>query len=245
MNSMRGYYDVSATVFFPAFNDEMTIGSLVVEADKALRDKVSDYEIIVVNDGSIDSTQEVLEELSTHYPQLRIIRHEKNRGYGAALISGFSGASKDVVFYTDGDGQYDVKEMMLLLDKFDNGVDVVNGYKISRSDPLHRIIIGNIYNFIVKRLFNLKLKDVDCDFRLIRTSVVQGLGLKSPSGVICVELVRKLESAGNSFREVPVHHYFRAHGKSQFFNFRRVFDVGVGLILLWFELVFMKAFKKK
>ena len=234
----------SITTFFPAFNDEMTIGTLVIEADRVLRELSHDYEIIVVNDGSADGTQDVLDEISKHYPRLRIIKHESNMGYGAALISGFTNATKDMVFYTDGDGQYDVKELTSLIEVLSDDIDVVNGYKISRSDPIHRIVIGKIYNFIVKFMFNLKLKDVDCDYRVIRKNALEKLDLKSTSGVICVELVRKLESMGCKFREVPVHHYFRAYGKSQFFNFRRVFAVGIGLIQLWYELVFIKGIIK-
>lgn len=230
----------SISAFFPAYNDDGTIASMVVETDRVLKTITYDYEIIVVNDGSEDSTQEVLEELSKFYPKLRIIRHEKNKGYGAALISGFVNSTKDYIFYTDGDAQYDVRELTLLLDALEEDTDVVNGYKISRSDPMHRIIIGHIYNRVVKFLFNIKLKDVDCDYRLVKRTVFDKIELKSPSGIICVELIRKLESSRFKFREVPVHHYFRTHGKSQFFNFRRVFAVGVGLIKLWVELVLFR-----
>lgn len=230
----------SISAFFPAYNDDGTIASMVVEMDHVLRSMTDDYEIIVVNDGSSDSTHHILEELSKFKSRLRIITHKKNKGYGAALISGFENSTKDLIFYTDGDAQYDVGEMSILLDALKDDVDIVNGYKISRSDPLHRIVIGYIYNRIVKLLFNLKLKDVDCDFRLIRRSVFERVELESSSGIICVELIWKLESSGFKFTEVPVHHYFRTHGKSQFFNFRRVFAVGVGLIRLWVELVLLR-----
>ena len=230
----------SISAFFPAFNDDGTIASMVVETDRVLKSVTDDYEIIVVNDGSMDSTQEVLEELTNFYPALSILRHEKNMGYGAALISGFVNSTKDYIFYTDGDAQYDVRELTVLLEALEENTSVVNGYKITRSDPLHRIIIGHIYNRVVKLLFNIKLKDVDCDYRLIKRSVFEKIRLKSPSGIICVELIKKLESSGFKFKEVPVHHYFRTHGKSQFFNFRRVFAVGVGLIRLWVELVLLR-----
>jgi hypothetical protein len=118
-----------------------------------------------------------------------------------------------------------------------NGVDVVNGYKIERADPLHRKIIGRIYHWFVRIVFNIKLKDIDCDFRLIRKEVFDKVHLESNSGVICVELMRKIQDAGFSVAQVPVHHYHRAYGKSQFFNFRRILRVGTGLMKLWWKLV--------
>ncbi len=227
-------YSISA--FFPAYNDAGTIASMVVSTDRTLRSLTYDYEIIVVNDGSADHTGEMLEELAARYPRLRIITHEQNRGYGGALRSGFSNATKELIFYTDGDAQYDPRELTLLMERMAEGVDVVNGYKISRSDPLHRIIIGRMYHNLVKVLFGLRLRDVDCDFRLIRRTVFDKVKLKSNSGVICLELMKKTQDAGFNIVEVPVHHYHRAYGRSQFFNYRRIWRVAVGLWGLWREL---------
>ena len=119
-------------------------------------------------------------------------------------------------------------------------IDIVNGYKISRSDPLHRKIIGRIYHWIMKIMFGLKIRDVDCDFRLIRKKVFNKVKLESDTGVICVEMVKKFQDAGFQFAQVPVHHFFRAYGKSQFFNFKRVFNVGKGIVKLWWKLVVRK-----
>lgn len=210
---------------------------MVVVADLTLRHLTDDYEIIVVNDGSPDHSQEILEDLCTRYPRLRVVRHPKNRGYGGALRSGFAHATKDLVFYTDGDAQYDPRELKLLAQHLSDSVDMVQGYKVQRHDPLHRIIIGRLYHWTVKIAFGLRLRDVDCDFRLIRRSVFDRVELKSDSGVICVELMKKVQDAGFRIVEVPVHHYHRAYGKSQFFNFRRVARVGVDLLGLWRELV--------
>ena len=228
---------LSISVFFPAYNDGGTIASMVIEALLTLREMTSDYEVMVVNDGSSDYTPKILEELAQTYEQVQVIHHPHNRGYGAALRSGFGAATKELIFYPDGDAQYDPRELRLLLPLMQPGVDLVNGYKIERSDPLHRIIIGRIYQYLVKFLFGLKLKDVDCDFRLIRRSVFDKVVLESDSGVICVELMKKIQDAGFGLAEVPVHHYHRAYGKSQFFNFRRIWRVGVGLLQLWWQLV--------
>jgi glycosyltransferase involved in cell wall biosynthesis len=227
----------SISAFFPAYNDGGTIGSMVLMAIRTLREVTDDFEVIVVNDGSGDYTQDVLSTLIAKYPEVRIIPHEKNKGYGGALISGFTNSTKDLIFYTDGDAQYDVRELKILLQHLTPEVDWVNGYKISRSDPLHRKIIGRIYHWIVKVAFGIPLRDVDCDFRLIRKYMLDKVELTSESGVICVEMITKFHQAGFKAAEVPVHHFFRAYGKSQFFNFPRVWRVGVNLIQLWWQLV--------
>jgi glycosyltransferase involved in cell wall biosynthesis len=231
----------SLSIFFPAYNDSGTIASLVITARAVAQTLTPHFEIIVVNDGSADRTAEIADELAHTYPEVRVIHHPKNRGYGGALRSGFSGARYDWIFYTDGDAQYDPAELQALWPKMGPGVDVVNGYKISRSDPIHRIIIGRIYHHTVKLLFGLKVRDVDCDFRLIRRSVFDRITLEHNSGVICLELMKKLTDAGCYIEEVPVHHYHRAFGKSQFFNFPRLFHTARDIVKLWVRLVVVRA----
>jgi glycosyltransferase involved in cell wall biosynthesis len=227
----------SISAFFPAYNDAGTIASMVVLSDRTLGRLTDDFEIIVVNDGSIDHTAVVLSCLETRYPSLKVILHPTNLGYGAALRTGFESSTKDLIFYTDGDAQYDVRELEVLLPLMTEGVDIVNGYKISRSDPLHRTIIGKIYCWIVKLAFRIRISDVDCDFRLMRRSSIERIRLASSSGTICIELVKSLQNAGMRFAEAPVHHYHRAYGKSQFFNFKRLFKTLVDLSRLWWRLM--------
>ena len=227
----------SLTVFFPAYNDSATIASLVIAAVQAAARLTDDFEVLVVNDGSSDPTAEIACELARLYPQVRVVQHERNRGYGGALQSGFRSATKELVFYTDGDAQYDPREMALLWERMAPEVDLVNGYKISRSDPLHRILIGRIYHETVRLLFGLRVRDVDCDFRLLRRSIFDRVQLEKSSGVICLEMMKKIQDAGFRIAEVPVHHYHRAHGRSQFFNFRRIARTAVDVLKLWFELV--------
>ena len=234
----------SLTVFFPAYNDSGTIASLVITALQSASKLTPDYEVIVVNDGSSDSTAQILRELERVYPQLRVVTHEVNRGYGGALRSGFANASKEVIFYTDGDAQYDPAEIELLWPKMTAGVDLVNGYKISRSDPWHRIVIGRIYHHTVKVLFGLQVRDVDCDFRLLRRSIFDRVRLDKNSGVICLEMMKKIQDAGFRIVEVPVHHYHRAHGQSQFFNFRRVIRTGIDVMKLWYALVVQQSHQR-
>jgi glycosyltransferase involved in cell wall biosynthesis len=224
------------SAFFPAYNDGGTIASMVLSAVLVLEKLTDDYEVIVVNDGSRDYTGEMLDELERRYDRVRVIHHEKNRGYGGALRTGFSQARKEFVFYTDGDAQYDVRDLPALWQAMDDSTDMVQGYKIGRSDPLHRVIIGRLYHFMTNKAFGIHLKDVDCDFRLIRRSVFDKVQLESDSGVICVEMMTKIRQAGFRIHEVPVHHYHRAYGKSQFFNFRRIARVGADLLKLWWKL---------
>src|SRR5262245_45294328 len=229
------------TVFFPAYNDSGTIASLVITALRTASKLTPNYEVIVVDDGSTDSTPQILEELSQVYAEVKIVTHTANRGYGGALRSGFASASKDFIFYTDGDAQYDPSEMEALWPKMAAGVDLVNGYKISRSDPLHRIIIGRVYHHAVKLLFGLSVRDVDCDFRMMRRTIFDRVRLEKNSGVICLEMMKKIEDAGFTIVEVPVHHYHRAHGKSQFFNFRRIGRTAVDVMKLWYALVIRRT----
>ena len=226
----------SISVFFPAYNDGGTIASLVLAADRTCRALTDDYEIIVVENGSTDYTVEVLEDLMPQFPHLRVQTHRQPLGYGGALKLGFSLATKELIFYTDGDGQYDPRELALLLPALTPGIDVVNGYKIGRADPLGRIIIGRLYHWAMKLLFRFKLRDVDCDFRLIRRSALDRVTLTADSGMICLELVKKLQDAGCVFAEVPVHHYHRAYGKSQFFNLPRIWRTVTNILSFWWQL---------
>src|SRR5262249_49185570 len=155
--------------FFPAYNDAPAIAKLVDKAFEILDRSAPDFEVIVINDGSRDNTADVLAGLRQRYGErFRVITHPENRGYGAALRSGFAAALQDFVFYTDGDGQYDVGDLPALLDRVEPDVGLVNGYKLERRDPWHRTAIGNIYNRFAKLVFRIRLRDIDCDFRLIR-----------------------------------------------------------------------------
>jgi glycosyltransferase involved in cell wall biosynthesis len=225
------------SVFFPAYNDSGTIASMVIRAVQAAAELTPDFEVIVVNDGSADATPAILDELARTYPHVRVVHHAKNRGYGGALQTGFRSATKELIFYTDGDAQYDPAELSALWARMTPDADLVNGYKISRSDPLHRIIIGRLYHHIVSVMFGLTVRDVDCDFRLMRRTIFERINLEKTSGVICLEMMKKIEDAGFRIVEVPVHHYHRAFGKSQFFNLRRIAKTGVDVLRLWFALV--------
>jgi glycosyltransferase involved in cell wall biosynthesis len=241
----------SLSIFFPAYNDEGSIAELIHKAFALLPRFANDYEVIVVNDGSRDGTAALLDDLSRKLPRLRVVHHPRNRGYGGALRTGFEHATKDLIFYTDGDGQYDVRELAKLIPLMTKDVDVVNGYKIKRSDARRRIVLGAAYKFLARCLFGLPIRDVDCDFRLMRREVIQRIELTSTSGVVCTEMIYKLRAADCRFAETPVHHYPRLHGQSQFFTLRRVARTGYDFFRLWLKLVvarrlnFVAAWKRK
>ena len=230
----------SLSVFFPAYNDAPSLPALIHKTFAVLERHVHDYEVIVVNDGSQDNTGEVLEELRREFaPHMRVVTHPRNRGYGGALRTGFESASREFVFYTDGDSQYDVEELPRLLELVTPATGLVNGYKLERHDPAHRVWIGTIYNLCARLMFRIRIRDIDCDYRLIRRTVLESIHLTSTSGTICVELVRKLELSGCEVKEIGVHHYPRLYGSSQFFRVRSLATTFSQLLRLWIRLVIL------
>jgi glycosyltransferase involved in cell wall biosynthesis len=231
----------SLSVFFPAYNDAPSLPALVRKTFAILDRYVADYEVIVVNDGSQDNTGEVLAELGREFaPFLRVETHPQNRGYGGALRTGFASATKEFVFYTDGDSQYDVAELPLLLEAVTPATGLVNGYKLERHDPAHRVWIGAVYNVCARLLFRIRIRDIDCDYRLIRRALLEKFHLTSTSGTICVELVRRLELSGCEVKEIGVHHFPRLYGRSQFFRLRSLAVTFYQLLRLWVRLVILQ-----
>lgn len=222
---------------FPCYNDADTIGGLVDGVYAALEPLTERLEVIVVNDGSRDGSREVLEALAAERPWLRPIHHEVNRGYGGALISGFTAARNDWIFYTDGDAQYDASEAALLVPLATEAVDIVQGYKIGRGDSWYRKVIGRCYHHTVKLLFRLPVRDTDCDFRLFRRQLIVDRPLTSTSGVICVEMMRSFTERGARFVETPVHHFERPHGRSQFFRLPAIARSARQLLGLWWRMM--------
>ncbi len=228
----------SLTIFFPCYNDGGTIATMIIRAMQAAPSVTDDFEILVINDGSQDDSAAILGEMARVYPERVRIMHElRPSGYGGVLRKGFASAQKDWIFYTDGDAQYDPRELVTLSEALAGDTDMVNGYKIKRHDPLHRVWIGLAYQYFVKFMFGLVIRDVDCDFRLMRRSIFDVVDLESHSGTITFEMVKKIQDAGFKIREAPVHHYYRQYGVSQFFNIPRVVRTLIDLMHWWWRLV--------
>lgn len=237
---------LAVSIFYPFYNDWGTMGSMILMTLNTVERLGLDYDLTVVNDGSYgEQDKVVLEEIRKRFPMVNIVQHETNRGYGGALRTGFKSGTREWIFYTDGDAQYDVRELAVLVEKAGPEVDLVQGFKIARGDPFHRKIIGRIYHWVVRIAFGLDVRDTDCDFRLIRRSMMDSIELKYDSGVICAEMMYKLKRAGCRIVQAPVHHFNRAHGKSQFFAFRRIARVGLQLTQLWMSEVLFSGSRSR
>ena len=232
----------SVSAFFPCYNDALSIGKMVRDVRESLVESVDDFEIIVINDGSSDNSLQVLQELQKEIGELRIVNHEVNRGYGGALLSGFAASTKQWVFYTDGDAQYDAREILRCIDAVTESSDVIQGFKIGRGDPIHRRVIGRVYHNSVRFLFRLPVRDTDCDFRLIRNVILDKVRLRSTTGVICVEMMHALNRVNANFVEVGVSHYHRPHGKSQFFRIPAISRSALQLLQLWTRLMLRRSY---
>ncbi len=199
------------SVFFPAYNEQDNIGTLTETSVNVLEEIGGEYEVMIVNDGSTDRTGEVAEELARRYPRVRVIHHERNLGYGAALKTGFTSAKNDYIFYTDGDRQFDVRE----LKKFVALVglsDLVVGFRIRKRYTLYRNIASFIYNLVLQLLFHLRYRDVNCAFKLVPKSLVDRTGIEAVGFFVDAELLIKAQRLGYTATEVGVNHYHRVAG---------------------------------
>jgi len=218
---------------------------MIIRAMQVAREVTDDFEIFVINDGSQDDSALILEEMVRLYPgYVRVIHEVRPSGYGGVLRKGFASAEKEWIFYTDGDAQYDPRELIVLVGHLGDNVDMVNGYKITRHDPLHRVWLGIAYQYFVKIVFGLVIRDVDCDYRLIRRSIFDVVTLESQSGTITFEMVKKIQDAGFIINEAPVHHFYRQYGTSQFFNIPRVARTLIDLVIWWWRLVVRKEHRR-
>ncbi len=204
----------SLTVFFPAYNEQDIIAKTVESAGRAVSRMADDYEIIVVDDGSHDRTAAVVEDIARRDPHVRLVSHGVNRGYGAALRTGFSSANKELVFFSDADGQFDLSELSGLLAMLKRA-PVVLGYRIRRSDPFYRLFIAKVYNIVIRLTFGLRVRDIDCAFKLFRRTVLQDVVLESDGAFISSELLIKLRRNDVPMVERGVHHYPRTTGASK------------------------------
>lgn len=203
----------SLSVFFPAYHDEGNIGKVVEAAVEVLEEIGGEYEVIIVHDGSPDRTGEVADELARRHSRLRVIHHEKNLGYGAALKTGFTNAKNDYIFYTDGDNQFDVREMRKFV-ALAGISDLVIGFRNRKRYSLYRKITSFTYNLVLQVLFDLPYRDVDCAFKLVPKGLIDRIEIRSVDGFIDAELLIKAQRFDYSLTEVGVSHRPRETGVS-------------------------------
>jgi glycosyltransferase involved in cell wall biosynthesis len=202
----------SITVFFPCYNEQANVARVVQRAVEVLEKLQADYEILIVNDGSADDTGGIADRLAADNPRVRVIHHPHNLGYGAALQSGIRAATKDLVFFSDGDGQFDLAELPPWLPLM-NDYDAVCGYRLNRQDNLLRKMNGWLWTKLTDLVFGLPFRDIDCAFKLFQRSVFEGMTLRSTGALISTEILARATRRGCTIVQRGVHHYPRTAGK--------------------------------
>jgi len=202
----------SISVFFPAHNEKDNIGPLTEKTVRVLDSMGLDYEVLIINDGSTDGTREVANELAARYERVQAIHHEVNQGYGGAVWTGIRSSTKELIFFTDGDGQFDIGELKDFYEALD-AHDAVLGYRIKRQDPFHRIVFAKCWGTLIWVLFGFRLRDLDCAFKLIRRELLTDIEPECGGAMVTVELIAKLSAKGFRYIEKGTHHYPRLAGE--------------------------------
>ena len=225
----------SLTVVLPAHNEAQNLPIVVPEVLDTLPGFCDAFEVIVIDDGSKDGTRQILETLASGHPQLRIERHEVNRGYGAALATGFRNSTCDYVMFMDSDRQFRIEDLALL-SPFVGSFDIVAGFRKERNDPLHRRVFAEIFNVTVRVLFGVHLRDIDCAFKIFRGDQIRSLELSAPGALINTEIQAKLRRIGATLEQVGVNHYPRIAGHATGGSFRVIVRAMRETILLWWQM---------
>ncbi len=223
------------SLVLPAHNEEPNIRAVVEEAARVLPTAFADYEVIVVNDGSKDRTLEIARELENENPHVVVVNHPVNRGYGAALTSGFNAATGDYIMFMDSDRQFDINDIHNLT-PYVQEYDIVAGYRIKRNDPAHRLLNAAIFGMAVRLMFDIQVRDIDCAFKIMHADVLKGINLESPGALINTEILAKAKAQGRSLTQVGVNHYPRMEGEQSGANLKVVFRAFREIIRLWWRM---------
>ena len=221
----------SLSVIFPAFNEEQNIRTLIELARRILPDLAETWEIIIVDDGSQDATGAMCDELAAVHPQVHTIHHSTNRGYGAALKSGIIAAKHDLIFFTDSDGQFDLKELGQLI-QWSDEYEIVAGYRKKRRDPPPRLVNALAWNVLVRIVLGVKVRDIDCAFKLFRREVFNRVQIRSVGAMVNTEVLAQAMRLGMRIHEVEVTHFPRQYGKPSGANVRVILKAFLELIRL-------------
>ena len=209
----------SLTIFFPCHNEEAHVERVTRQALDVGRRVSDDLEVIIVNDGSRDRTGEIADRLAAEIPEVRAVHNQPNRGYGGALQRGFRAATKNWIFYTDGDGQFDLQELPKLLPLLETH-DIVSCYRLNRQDSWIRKFNAWAWTWLVNRLFGLRLRDIDCAFKIYPRTLIERITLHSEGALIDTEMLAKARNLGCLIAQAGVHHYPRTAGEQSGANFR-------------------------
>ena len=202
------------SIVLPAYNEEAVIATTVQQCVEVLSTIAPDYQIVVVNDGSRDRTGEIADALAAANPRITVVHNRPNRGYGGALIAGFNAANKELSFFMDADGQFDIHDIALLLRLREEGHRAVLGYRKHRQDAFMRKANAWGWKLLVSMMFNLRVRDVDCAFKLYDTALVRVCDVRSEGAMVNTEMLAKLTRLKVPFVQVPVRHYPRKHGSA-------------------------------
>ena len=203
----------SISVFFPCYNEAESIEKLVNKSLAVLGNLSNDFEIIIVDDGSSDGTAKITDRLASEHDAVRVVHHKQNSGYGGALQSGFKAATKELVFYTDGDGQFDIAELAQVLPLID-GADIVSCYRMDRQDSVVRKLNAWCWGKLVCMVFSMRLRDIDCAFKLYRREIFDNIEMQSMGALIDAEILARATRKGYRIVQKGVHHYPRTAGSS-------------------------------
>jgi len=202
----------SISVFFPCYNEAENILPLVKKTREVLGNITDDFEIIIIDDGSTDNTDNIADSLAAQFDKVKVVRHQKNLGYGAALQSGFKAATKDLVFYTDSDGQFDINELPAIIPLIEK-YDMVTCYRKNRQEGPIRKFNAYCWTKLVCLLFGMKMKDIDCAFKLFKREIFDNIEMKSTGALIDAEIFARATRKGYTFTQTGVSHYRRKTGK--------------------------------
>lgn len=225
----------SLSLVLPAFNEEANIEVVVRDALATLPRFTDDFEIVVVDDGSRDGTAEIVSRFADDEPSVRLQRHARNRGYGAALATGFRATRGDYVMFMDADRQFDIRDLRLLT-PFAAEYDIVAGFRMERNDPLHRRVFAELFNVSVRVLFGVHLRDIDCAFKLFRGDLLRGMELTAPGALINTEIQAKARRQGARLEQVGVHHYPRLAGEASGGSPRVIVRAMRETLVLWWRM---------
>ena len=210
----------SISVVIPAYNEALNVAAAVGSAVAAIEKISTDYEIILVDDGSRDGTSDVANEILPRFPHLRVVRNEPNRGYGGALRRGFDESTKELILFAPADNQFDLAESPKLIALIDQGADIASGFRAERNDPLIRRLNGMGWNFAIRLLFGFLSHDIDCGFKVLRRSILARVPLYSSGAMIDTEMLAGAKARGFVIMDTPVKHLPRTAGKPTGANLR-------------------------